>query len=141
MFSFPKIYSTPPSAPPSSLFRMQRRPQPSLMAEDINTARRGLANLQRVLQIYRWLDESVKKGKTMDGSQVLMKMGERDPKPDPMSFEIVIRGLCNDGMLDMSRDLLGQMMRYNIGIRCEKTRICCPLTTISPLQTRGQVVG
>ncbi|XP_057977367.1 pentatricopeptide repeat-containing protein At1g10270 isoform X1 [Malania oleifera] len=72
----------------------------------------------RVIPTYanRWLDESVKKGKTMDGSQVLMKMGERDPKPDPMSFEIVIRGLCNDGMLDVSRDLLGQMMRYNIGI-------------------------
>ncbi|KAA0043018.1 ACT11D09.4 [Cucumis melo var. makuwa] len=60
--------------------------------------------------------ELIKNGKAADCAQILTKMGERDPKPDPTCYDVVIRGLCNEGALDTSRELLDQIMRYGIGL-------------------------
>ncbi|KAL6328904.1 hypothetical protein AAG906_003921 [Vitis piasezkii] len=61
-------------------------------------------------------DELVNKGKAGECVPVLTKMGEKDPKPDPTTYEIVIKGLCKERLFDASRDLMGQMVRYNIGV-------------------------
>ncbi|RVW44379.1 Pentatricopeptide repeat-containing protein [Vitis vinifera] len=61
-------------------------------------------------------DELVNKGKVGECVPVLTKMGEKDPKPDPTTYEIVIKGLCKERLFDASRDLMGQMVRYNIGV-------------------------
>uniref|UniRef100_A0A5B7B499 Putative ACT11D09.4 n=1 Tax=Davidia involucrata TaxID=16924 RepID=A0A5B7B499_DAVIN len=72
----------------------------------------------RVIPDYanRWFSELVKNGKVLESAQILTKMGERDPKPDAMSYDMVIQGLCKEGSLDTSLDLLGQMVRYGVGI-------------------------
>lgn len=72
----------------------------------------------RVIPVFgnRVFDALVKNNKAVESAQILSKMAERDPKPDSSSYEIVIRGLCNEGLLDASRDLLGQMVRYNVGV-------------------------
>ncbi|KAG6601852.1 Pentatricopeptide repeat-containing protein, partial [Cucurbita argyrosperma subsp. sororia] len=64
----------------------------------------------------RVFGELIKNGKVVDCAQILTKMGERDPKPDPTCYDVVIRGLCNEGALDASRELLDQIMRYGIGL-------------------------
>lgn len=64
----------------------------------------------------RVFGELIKNGKAVDCAQILTKMGERDPKPDPTCYDVVIRGLCNEGALDASRELLDQIMRYGIGL-------------------------
>ncbi|XP_027363390.1 pentatricopeptide repeat-containing protein At1g10270 [Abrus precatorius] len=61
-------------------------------------------------------DELIKNGKAVDCAQILSKMGEKDPKPDPTCYEVVIKGLCADGLLDRSRDLLDEVMRYGVGV-------------------------
>ncbi|PKI50285.1 hypothetical protein CRG98_029358 [Punica granatum] len=64
----------------------------------------------------RVFEELIKNGKAVDCGQVLTKMGEKDPKPDPTCYEVVIRGLCNQGALDVAQDLIGQMIRYGVGL-------------------------
>ena len=64
----------------------------------------------------RVFDEFVNKGKAGESVAVLIKMGEKDPKPDPMTYEIVIKGLCKERLFDACRNLMGQMMRFNIGV-------------------------
>ncbi|KAJ7946530.1 Pentatricopeptide repeat [Quillaja saponaria] len=73
----------------------------------------------------RVFDELIKDGKVVDCAQVLSKMGEYDPKrdlsiydpkPDPTFYEVVIKGLCSEGLLDKSCNLLDQIMRYGIGV-------------------------
>ncbi|XP_023546091.1 pentatricopeptide repeat-containing protein At1g10270-like [Cucurbita pepo subsp. pepo] len=64
----------------------------------------------------RVFGELIKNGKAVECAQILTKMGERDPKPDPTCYDVVIRGLCNEGALDASRMLLDQVMRYGIGL-------------------------
>ncbi|KAF8016104.1 hypothetical protein BT93_H1590 [Corymbia citriodora subsp. variegata] len=54
-------------------------------------------------------------GKAVDCAQALTKMGEKDPKPDPTCYEVVLKGLCNEGAFDVALDLVGQMIRYGIG--------------------------
>ncbi|KAL2342283.1 hypothetical protein Fmac_010223 [Flemingia macrophylla] len=61
-------------------------------------------------------DKLIKNGKAIDCAQILSKMGEKDPKPDPTCYEVVIKGLCNDGLLDKSRELLDEVMRYGVGV-------------------------
>ncbi|MED6225060.1 hypothetical protein PIB30_090163 [Stylosanthes scabra] len=39
-------------------------------------------------------------------------MGEKDPKPDPTCYEVVIKGLCSNGLLDKSRESLDEVMRW-----------------------------
>ncbi|KAJ1406689.1 Tetratricopeptide-like helical domain superfamily [Sesbania bispinosa] len=64
----------------------------------------------------RVFDELIKNGKAIDCAQVLSKMGEKDPKPDPTCYEVVIKGLCAEGLLDKSRELLDEVMRYGVGV-------------------------
>lgn len=64
----------------------------------------------------RVFDELIKNDKVIDCAQILSKMGERDPKPDPTCYEVVIRGLCAKGLLDKSLELLYQVMRYGVGV-------------------------
>ncbi|XP_020221146.1 pentatricopeptide repeat-containing protein At1g10270, partial [Cajanus cajan] len=61
-------------------------------------------------------DELIKNGKAIDCAQILSKMGEKDPKPDPTCYEVVIKGLCAEGLLDKSRELLDEVMRYGVGV-------------------------
>ncbi|RZB58850.1 Pentatricopeptide repeat-containing protein isoform C [Glycine soja] len=60
--------------------------------------------------------ELIKNGKALDCAQILSKMGEKDPKPDPTCYEVVIKGLCADGLLDKSLELLDEVMRYGVGL-------------------------
>ncbi|XP_052110226.1 pentatricopeptide repeat-containing protein At1g10270 [Arachis duranensis] len=64
----------------------------------------------------RVFDELIKNGKAIDCAQILSKMGEKDPKPDPTCYEVVIKGLCNNGLLDKSEELLNEVIRYGIGL-------------------------
>lgn len=64
----------------------------------------------------RVFDELIKNGKATDCAQILSKMGEKDPKPDPTCYEVVIKGLCDEGLLDKGRDLLNEVMRYGVGV-------------------------
>ncbi|KAF7842821.1 pentatricopeptide repeat-containing protein [Senna tora] len=64
----------------------------------------------------RVFDELIKNGKAIDCAQILSKMGEKDPKPDPTCYEVVIKGLCGEGLLDKGRDLLDEVMRYGVGV-------------------------
>ncbi|CAJ2676277.1 unnamed protein product [Trifolium pratense] len=64
----------------------------------------------------RVFDELIKNGKVVDCAQILSKMGEKDPKPDPTCYEVVIKGLCAEGLLDKSRELLDEVMRYGVGV-------------------------
>ncbi|CAJ1963804.1 unnamed protein product [Sphenostylis stenocarpa] len=61
-------------------------------------------------------DELIKNGKAIDCAQILSKMGEKDPKPDPTCYEVVIKGLCAHGLLDKSLELLDEVMRYGVGV-------------------------
>ena len=61
-------------------------------------------------------DELIKNGKAIDCAQILSKMGEKDPKPDSSCYEVVIKGLSAQGLLDQSRELLDEVMRYGVGI-------------------------
>ncbi|KAA8545401.1 hypothetical protein F0562_020185 [Nyssa sinensis] len=49
----------------------------------------------RVIPDYanRWFNELIKKGKVLESAHILTKMGERDPKPGAMSYDIVIQGV------------------------------------------------
>lgn len=75
------------------------------------------ANL-RVIPQYanRWFTELIQNNKAVECSQVLTKMGEREPKPDATSYEIVIKGLCQVGAFDVTVDMVGQIMRYGVGV-------------------------
>ncbi|XP_004503478.1 pentatricopeptide repeat-containing protein At1g10270-like [Cicer arietinum] len=64
----------------------------------------------------RVFDELIKNGKAIDCAQILSKMGEKDPKPDPSCYEVVIKGLCAEGLLDKSQELLDEVMRYGVGL-------------------------
>ncbi|PON79874.1 Pentatricopeptide repeat [Trema orientale] len=64
----------------------------------------------------RVFEELIKNGKAVDCAQILKKMGEKDPKPDVSCYEVVIKGLCNEGSYDPSRELLEEMIRYGIGV-------------------------
>ncbi|KAL5075239.1 hypothetical protein RYX36_014223 [Vicia faba] len=64
----------------------------------------------------RVFEELIKNGKAVECAQILTKMGEKDPKPDPSCYEVVIKGLCDEGLLDKSRELLDEVMRYGIGV-------------------------
>ncbi|XP_021734396.1 pentatricopeptide repeat-containing protein At1g10270-like [Chenopodium quinoa] len=75
------------------------------------------ANL-RVITDYanRWFTELIQNNKALECSQVLTKMGERDPKPDSSTYEIVIKGLCGGGVFDVCLNMVGQIMKYGVGV-------------------------
>ncbi|KAJ9159070.1 hypothetical protein P3X46_024601 [Hevea brasiliensis] len=64
----------------------------------------------------RVFGELIKNGKAVECAQILTKMGGRDPKPDPSVYDVVVRGLCEAGAFDSSKDILEQMMRYCVGV-------------------------
>lgn len=64
----------------------------------------------------RWFTELIQNNKALECSQILTKMGERDPKPDPSTYEIVIKGLCGVGAFDMCVNMVDQVMRYGVGV-------------------------
>ncbi|OVA15100.1 Pentatricopeptide repeat [Macleaya cordata] len=61
-------------------------------------------------------DEVIKKGRLKEASDILGRMGRREVKPDPTSYEIVIKGLGETGRLDRVWDLLDQMKKYGIAL-------------------------
>ncbi|KAG2396401.1 Pentatricopeptide repeat-containing protein [Vigna angularis] len=61
-------------------------------------------------------DKLIKNGKASECAQILSKLGEKDPKPDPTCYEVVIKGLCAHGLLDKSVELLDEVMRYGVGV-------------------------
>lgn len=75
------------------------------------------ANL-RVIPSYanKWLGELIENDKVIESSQLLTKLGEKDPKPDVMTYEIVIKGLCKAEAFDQCKDIICQMMRYGVGV-------------------------
>ncbi|KAI4367391.1 hypothetical protein MLD38_023133 [Melastoma candidum] len=60
-------------------------------------------------------EDLIKSGKVVDCVHVLLKMSEKDPKPDPMFYEIVLKGLCSAKELDEASNLIGQMVNHGIG--------------------------
>ncbi|KAK6915867.1 Pentatricopeptide repeat [Dillenia turbinata] len=60
--------------------------------------------------------ELIKYGKVAETVPILTKMGRRNPKPDPTIYEVVVMGLCNNALLDEARDIVGQQMRYGVGV-------------------------
>ncbi|KAK1440397.1 hypothetical protein QVD17_06222 [Tagetes erecta] len=72
----------------------------------------------RVIPTYanKWFSELIDNGKIVECEPILTKMGERDPKPDATTYDIVIRALCAASNYDMSFSLLQQMVRYGVGV-------------------------
>ncbi|CAL1385632.1 unnamed protein product [Linum trigynum] len=71
----------------------------------------------------RVFSELIKNGKAVESAQIMiklgMKMAERmgdSIKPDHMIYDTVVRGLCDAGELDGSRDVLDHMMTYGVGL-------------------------
>ncbi|KFK43314.1 hypothetical protein AALP_AA1G108400 [Arabis alpina] len=67
----------------------------------------------------RVFGELIKNGKLTESADVLTKMGEREPKPDPSIYDVVVRGLCDGGALDQAKDIIGQMVGYSVGVAPE----------------------
>ncbi|KAL5707703.1 hypothetical protein ACHQM5_018572 [Ranunculus cassubicifolius] len=55
-------------------------------------------------------------GRVDDASNCIEKLGEKEVKPDPTSYELVILALLKESKLDRTRDLLSQMVTYNVGL-------------------------
>ncbi|KAK3018489.1 hypothetical protein RJ639_003574 [Escallonia herrerae] len=72
----------------------------------------------RVIPPYanKWFSKLIEKGMVLDCAAILSKMYERDPKPDTMSYDMVMRGLCQEGNLDTTLNLLEQMLRGGVGV-------------------------
>ncbi|CAH8340125.1 unnamed protein product [Eruca vesicaria subsp. sativa] len=58
----------------------------------------------------------IENGKLVESAEVLSKMGEKEPKPDPSVYDVVVRGLCDGGALDEAKDIIGQMVGYGVGV-------------------------
>nr|XP_016486241.1 PREDICTED: pentatricopeptide repeat-containing protein At1g10270-like isoform X1 [Nicotiana tabacum] len=72
----------------------------------------------RVIPIYadKWFNFLIEKGKVAECVPILTKMGEREPKPDVTTYDIVIRALCGEGNYDASSNLVIQMINYGVGL-------------------------
>ncbi|CAF2051509.1 pentatricopeptide repeat-containing protein At1g10270 [Brassica rapa] len=64
----------------------------------------------------RVFGELIRNGKVKESAEVLSKMGEREPKPDPSVYDVVVRGLCEGDALDQAKDIVGQMVGYGVGV-------------------------
>ncbi|KAK6945535.1 Pentatricopeptide repeat [Dillenia turbinata] len=64
----------------------------------------------------RVFGELIKYGKIAETVPILTKMGGKDPKPDATIYEVVVMGLCNNGLLDEARDIIVQQMKYAVGV-------------------------
>ncbi|XP_071931317.1 pentatricopeptide repeat-containing protein At1g10270-like [Coffea arabica] len=72
----------------------------------------------RVIPAYanKWFSFLIEKGKVEECVPILMKMCEREPKPDVTTFEIVIRGLCGVGELEACSYVVTQMITFGVGV-------------------------
>ncbi|VFQ80817.1 unnamed protein product [Cuscuta campestris] len=72
----------------------------------------------RVIPIYanKWFEFLINKGKAMECVPILTKMGEREPRPDVMTYDIVVRALCKDMNHDAGFSLLSEMVNYGVGV-------------------------
>ncbi|RAL39365.1 hypothetical protein DM860_002898 [Cuscuta australis] len=72
----------------------------------------------RVIPTYanKWFDFLINKGKAMECVPILTKMGEREPRPDVMTYDIVVRALCKDTNHDAGIYLLNEMVKYGVGV-------------------------
>ncbi|CAH2038401.1 unnamed protein product [Thlaspi arvense] len=64
----------------------------------------------------RVFGELIKNGKLTESAEVLTKMGEKEPKPDPSIYDVVVRGLCDGGALDQAKDTIGEMVGHGVGV-------------------------
>ncbi|CAL1352514.1 unnamed protein product [Linum trigynum] len=72
----------------------------------------------------RVFSELIKNGKAVESTKIMINLGmktaermaDRDIKPDHMVYDAVVRGLCDAGELDGSRDVLDQMMAFGVGL-------------------------
>ncbi|KAL2491085.1 Pentatricopeptide repeat-containing protein [Abeliophyllum distichum] len=71
----------------------------------------------RVIPAYanEWFGFLIEKGRVLDCLPILSKMGDREPRPDVTTYNIVIRGLIERGNYDDTVNLLSQMMEYGVG--------------------------
>ncbi|KAF8108054.1 hypothetical protein N665_0115s0064 [Sinapis alba] len=58
----------------------------------------------------------IENGKFTESAEVLCKMGEKEPKPDALIYDVVVRGLCDGDALDEAKDIIGQMVGYGVGV-------------------------
>ncbi|TMX05597.1 hypothetical protein EJD97_016344 [Solanum chilense] len=72
----------------------------------------------RVIPVYaeKWFNFLIEKGKVAECVPILTKMGEREPKPDVTTYDIVIRALCGEGNYDASSNLVIQTINYGVGL-------------------------
>ncbi|XP_057772044.1 pentatricopeptide repeat-containing protein At1g10270-like [Salvia miltiorrhiza] len=107
------------------------------LVPDVNTFRTlidayiKLDNVEKVIQKYsemaelgirvippyanKWFALMIEKGKASDCLPILSKMTDREPKPDVMTYDIVIRGLILEGHFDATANLVREMMTQGIG--------------------------
>ncbi|CAN8294466.1 unnamed protein product [Cochlearia groenlandica] len=64
----------------------------------------------------RVFDKLIKNGKLAESAEVLIKMGEKEPKPDPSVYDMVVRGLCDGDALDQAKDIIGEMVGHGVGV-------------------------
>ncbi|KAL0387250.1 UNVERIFIED_CONTAM: Pentatricopeptide repeat-containing protein [Sesamum radiatum] len=71
----------------------------------------------RVIPPYanKWFGFLIEKGKAADCLPILSKMVDREPKPDVMTYDVVIRGLVKEGNFDATANLVRDMMNQGIG--------------------------
>ncbi|KAG8364036.1 hypothetical protein BUALT_Bualt19G0084400 [Buddleja alternifolia] len=71
----------------------------------------------RVIPPYanKWFGFLIEKGKASDCLPILSKMVDKEPKPDVTTYDIVIRGLVEEGNYDATTNLLREMMNHGIG--------------------------
>ncbi|XP_074302528.1 uncharacterized protein LOC141634144 isoform X2 [Silene latifolia] len=72
----------------------------------------------RVIPLYanRWFTELIENNKAVECAEILAKMGGAEVKPDTFTYEIVIKGLVGVGAFDATADMVGQAMRYGVGV-------------------------
>ncbi|KAL3814552.1 hypothetical protein ACJIZ3_015820 [Penstemon smallii] len=71
----------------------------------------------RVIPPYanKWFRFLIEKGKVFDCLPILSKMADREPKPDVTTYDIVLKGLVEEGNYDAIINLLREMMNHGIG--------------------------
>lgn len=68
-----------------------------------------------ILELYsKTFDGLVKAGRLSQAMDIFGKMGERELKPNALSYEILVTGLCKEGDLDRGRALLEEMSKGGI---------------------------
>ncbi|PIN18719.1 hypothetical protein CDL12_08611 [Handroanthus impetiginosus] len=71
----------------------------------------------RVIPPYanKWFGFLIEKGRASDCLPILAKMVDKEPKPDVTTYDILIRGLVQEGNFEATVNLLREMMNNGIG--------------------------